>query len=1481
MNPYQILLIDDNPQDRALVERELRRQFSDCVVFSVGTDRDLARTLKTKSVDLVISDYHMPWADGLAIFHRIREQVPTCPVIIYSGTGNDDIAAEALHAGVDDYVVKSTDRLPQLMMSARLALERSRQQQAAHRAEDRFQYLFQTLPIGLLFIAPGGNLIDANPRMVSMLGYPDRASLLSLGRVNFFENNEAQADFLRHLRHTKTLEGYQTRLRRKDGSLLWCRFFVHPVHTEEGEPLYFEAAVEDIQSNKEAQDALQLSESRLGLVYDSVSDMLMLLSVESEESFRVVKVNQAVTKTTGRSLETLIGKTTKEFLSGVTLSVSTEKFQEVCRARTSLRYVLSTRQPGRPRISMEVILTPIPDPDGACRHILAVARDITERIKSEREIRRALRDLRESEHRYRSLAEAANDQIFILDRDGRVLYVNSLVSKLFRRPASEIIGQPMQALFPTAIAQRQIATVRSVFEQGEPAYREIPSVNPSGEIWLGTWLVPIRDAHGQITSVLGVARDITERIKSEKALRESEEHYRSLVQTSPDAIFLHDLDASLTFANQRALEILGYSSQEELRGTYLLDMVVPEERHTAEEHLKTLLQTGVLHNAVHSLVRKDGSAVPVEMNASLILDAAGRMKAITSIVRDITERRKQERALQASEARFRAIFEKAAIGIILIGLDGRLIECNGTICEILETAHDELMRQSLDQITYAEDRSSEQSHVQNVIQRKQDHFQCELRLLRKDSLPVWCRLTVSAVLDSGQAPEFLVGMVEDISKRLEAEQATHQAGESLRRYADRLETLHEIDRAILEAHSPEEIANATLERIHRLVPCQRSSLVLFDLEARTATVLDAHMQIETGLEKGTVIPLAEYGSEIGLLQSGHLFSVEDLLAMQNPSITDRQLLSAGIRTYLSIPLMAQGALIGALNIASGTPGAFTREHAEIATEVADLLAVAIQQTRLFHRVRRHTFELESMATFYQDLRTAPGRREISEVVVRHTAKILQCEFVALLQFEPENESFTVEMTSPPAAILAGKRFPTKNEFTVDVLQTGRAFSDNHPEGSGTGEYAELFRELRAVACVPMLSRGFTVGALWTGRSRRGSGEDITAEDLRVLESLGDVAGSALHRSALFEQTEQRLRRLSALRAVDMAISASIDLRVTMAVLLDQVAAQLQVDAAAVRTLNIHSQSLVYLAGRGIQSPVITQNPLPLGQAFAGAAALQRRVIRVPQFALQDNEYARSLRESGELFASYFVAPLLSKGKVKGVLELFSRKTFEPDEEWVEYLETMAAQAAIAIDNASLFDDLQRINTDLITAYDATIEGWSRALELRDRETEGHTLRVTEITIRLARRLGIQEEELIHVRRGALMHDIGKMAISDAILLKPGPLTPEEIQIMHRHPVFAYEMLYPIGYLRSAIDIPYCHHEKWDGSGYPRGLKGEQIPLAARAFAIVDVWDALRNDRPYRSAWPEDKVRQYLREQNGRHFDPAVVDAFFKIVDEEH
>ncbi len=193
-------------------------------------------------------------------------------------------------------------------------------------------------------------------------------------------------------------------------------------------------------------------------------------------------------------------------------------------------------------------------------------------------------------------------------------------------------------------------------------------------------------------------------------------------------------------------------------------------------------------------------------------------------------------------------------------------------------------------------------------------------------------------------------------------------------------------------------------------------------------------------------------------------------------------------------------------------------------------------------------------------------------------------------------------------------------------------------------------------------------------------------------------------------------------------------------------------------------------------------------------------------------------------------------------------------------------------------ELQDAHENLQEAYQRTIEGWVRALDLRDQETEGHTQRVTELTIIVAETLGFSEEELTHIRRGALLHDMGKMAIPDNILQKRGPLDETEWIKMRLHPIYAYEMLSPISYLHPALDIPYCHHERWDGSGYPRGLKGEEIPLVARLFAIIDVWDALRSDRPYRKSMPREEVISYLREKSGTLFESRLVDVFLAVVE---
>lgn len=366
-----------------------------------------------------------------------------------------------------------------------------------------------------------------------------------------------------------------------------------------------------------------------------------------------------------------------------------------------------------------------------------------------------------------------------------------------------------------------------------------------------------------------------------------------------------------------------------------------------------------------------------------------------------------------------------------------------------------------------------------------------------------------------------------------------------------------------------------------------------------------------------------------------------------------------------------------------------------------------------------------------------------------------------------------------------------------------------------------------------------------------------------------------NRIAAEERVRRQVAHLEALREIDIAISSNLDLDLTLNVILTQVRAQLKVDAASVLLLNEGTCQLEYAAGTGFRSTAIEATCLQLGEGYAGKAALERRTLDIQRVTNTGN-LSRAALLSGEDIVAYYAVPLIAKGQVQGVLEVFQRGPLPDNPEWLNFLEALAGQAAIAVDNATLFQSLERSNEELASAYDKTLEGWSRALDLRDKETEGHSQRVTAMTLRLAEEMGVSGEEMVHIHRGALLHDIGKVGIPDGILLKPGPLTGEEWEIMRMHPTYAYELLKPIKFLEPALDIPYCHHEKWDGTGYPRGIKGEEIPLAARIFAVADVWDALRSNRPYRSARPREMVMAYIKEQSGRHFDPQVVEAFLRL-----
>lgn len=385
------------------------------------------------------------------------------------------------------------------------------------------------------------------------------------------------------------------------------------------------------------------------------------------------------------------------------------------------------------------------------------------------------------------------------------------------------------------------------------------------------------------------------------------------------------------------------------------------------------------------------------------------------------------------------------------------------------------------------------------------------------------------------------------------------------------------------------------------------------------------------------------------------------------------------------------------------------------------------------------------------------------------------------------------------------------------------------------------------------------------------GTNIIREISRVSQSLADLE------QAIVAQLKSREAQLEALMGTGRTINSSLGLKRVLEEVMDTLIALMRAERGFLMLRESDGQLSVRIA-RGIDHINLEGEAFKVSRTIVERAAATGETILTTN-AQEDPRFENQMSVAAFKLVSILCAPLKIKNELIGVIYVDNRARSGIFQEQDQSLITaFADQAAVAIDNARLFEDIQDKNRELEEAYQATLEGWVSALDMRDKETEGHTQRVTVLTQRLARSMGVGDDDLIHITRGALLHDIGKMAIPDSILLKPAALTDEERELIKMHPVYAYDMLKRIEFLLPAIDIPYCHHEKWDGTGYPRGLRGEEIPFPARIFPVIDVWDALTSDRPYRKGMPHDEARERIKADSGKHFDPQVVNVFLQMED---
>ena len=718
---------------------------------------------------------------------------------------------------------------------------------------------------------------------------------------------------------------------------------------------------------------------------------------------------------------------------------------------------------------------------------------------------------------------------------------------------------------------------------------------------------------------------------------------------------------------------------------------------------------------------------------------------------------------------------------------------------------------------------------------------------------------------------FLVGIAHQVSICIESSRLFQETN----RQAQEAAAIAEIGRDISATLQLDTVLERIASYAMNLLHAETSAVYLTDMSTSMLRAI-AVLGMDSEAIKADPLPLGE-----GILGS---IAVQSIGEIVNDTANDpRAIIVKGteqnpLEHLMGVPVVLKEKHTGLLAVwRSGIAAEFTARELEFLTSLARQAAVVIENARLYDEAQRRLKELEIINRVSTSLRMSQSPQEMLPTLLNETLHLIKTPHGAIWLYDPTIDKLVQRVASGLEVKLKHKSLSPLEGIIGYTFRTGNLYRSADLKNDlllFEGERENMDAGLSAL-CIPIQSTGGPVGVLAVVAE---TGQQIT-EDVNLLTILSEITGNAIHRAQLYEQSQRQVRRLTSLRDIDAAIASSFDLRLTLNILMDQTVNHLNVDAVNIGLYHPDLQSLTYLNGVGFTVPSPTRPRVRMGEGLAGQVLVRQKVCHITNLQSAP-EAVNELLIKREGFVTYIGIPLIVKGQIKGVFEVFHRSPLSPTPDWMEFLHTLAGQAAIAIDSSQLFENLQRSNQELIQAYDTTLEGWARALELRDRETEGHTRRVTELTMRLARYIGVSDSDMVSIYRGVLLHDIGKMGVPDHILKKKGKLTAEEWTEMRQHPTYAYNLLSPISFLRGVLDIPYCHHEHWDGNGYPRGLKGEQIPLAARIFSVVDNWDALLSDRPYRQAWPVEKVKAYLRESAGSILDPRIVDLFLSMIEND-
>jgi PAS domain S-box-containing protein/putative nucleotidyltransferase with HDIG domain len=1159
---------------------------------------------------------------------------------------------------------------------------------------------------------------------------------------------------------------------------------------------------------------------------------------------RILDANLAAEKFYGYSLAQFKGMN----IAGINALSPGQASAEWERGRSVFFHKLSN---GRVR-TVEARISPVISSGESA--LFCIIHDITESAPAQN-------TLHTNELRLRALAGHIPTVLYqcLNDKKYTFTYVNDAVLQLTGYPAKAFLEEELS--FYDLYHPDDISIVNAPFDKYFHITYRIR--HRSGEWrWVDEWGAGVLDEYGEIEYIEGIMLDVTAQKLVENALRESKDRYLSLFDNMMDGIYRSTHDGRFVDINPAMVKMFGYSSKEEM-----LQIDIRKELYfLPEERGSHILDTGMEEIEVYRMRRKDGSEIWVEDHGYYVHDEQGNIIYHEGMLRDVTERIKAEEALRESRDFLKESQTIAGLGSYVLDLSTGRWKSSDVLDRIfgVDETHDHTLEGWADLI-HPDDKEEMLNYFANEVIGNKTRFDKEYRIIRKnDRAERWVHGMGELEIDKqGQAGK-MRGSIQDITERKQTE-------DSLRQRLLELEALHNVSASLQTVQTFEEALPILLDQTLTALGTDTGAILLYDAdrdELRGTPPRGWFREFQD-----TPVKVGE-GVAGTVFASGKPYITLEFARDPLPQSAARGKIPAGWGGAC-LPIRAGAEIVGVLFVSVQLPRQITSEQLKLLTSLAEIAGATLHRTRLYDETARSAREFASLYETSKSLSAESDLNATLQVIVDNAKKLLNSASSGMFLFDPVAGDLELKVDTE-AFMPLGMRLSLGEGVAGRVAQTRKPMRiDDHSAGEGhSPRFADV--SLRAVLDVPMLYGGELIGVLTVdeiGDSER----KFTEADERLLSLFASQAAGVIHSARLHEEAIDRLQHLQTLRTIDKAIASSLDLGITLNILLNHVVTQLDVDAADVLLLQTHEQTLQYSAGRGFHTRMIEGADVHLNDGFAGRCVMERRIIQVfdPRQVVQNQPFYRLWSEEG--FTVYICVPLIARGEVKGVLEVYRRSKFTPTEEWLEFLETLAGQAAITIDNAQLFDNIQRVNMELVIAYEATIDGWARAFDLRDKETEGHTRLVTELTLALAKAVGINDSELQHIRRGALLHDIGKMGISDRILLKKGKLTKKEWEVMRTHPALAFKMLQPINYLRQSLDIPYCHHEKWDGTGYPRGLKGEMIPLSARIFAIADVWEALISSRPYRKAWTKKKALAYIREQSGKHFDPKIVEIFMRVI----